>query len=268
MTTTTLDHLGTLLRDLGPAAIAVSGGVDSLTLATIAHRLQGYRTTMHHAVSAAVPAEATARTRALAETEGWSLDIFDAGEFSDNNYRQNPVNRCFFCKTNLYAAIAARTPAQILSGTNLDDLGEYRPGLVAARDHGVRHPYVEAGITKPMIRSIAAGLGLHDTAHLPAAPCLASRIETGLPIQETVLAAVHAAEQLLADMLPTNTIRCRVRASGIVVELDAPTLGRLDASSRSSLASKVRHSFALSGLKTTISFEPYRTGSAFLTNAT
>ena len=77
--------------------------------------------------------------------EGWRLAIIDAGEFADPDYLANPANRCFFCKTNLYGAIAARTEATIVSGTNLDDLGDWRPGLRRRAAHGVRHPYVEAG---------------------------------------------------------------------------------------------------------------------------
>ena len=108
---------------------------------------------MHHATSPAVPPEATERTRALAAAEGWPLDVFDAGEFADPAYRANPVNRCFFCKTNLYGAVASRTRWQIVSGTNMDDLGEYRPGLDAARAHAVRHPFVEAEIDKRTVRA-------------------------------------------------------------------------------------------------------------------
>ena len=77
-----------------------------------------------HAVSPAVPPEATARVRAIAATEGWSLAIFDAGEFEDPRYRANPVDRCFYCKTNLYGRIARETGATILSGTNIDDLDD------------------------------------------------------------------------------------------------------------------------------------------------
>ena len=92
------------------------------------------------------------------------------------NYLANPVDRCFFCKTNLYGCIARLTDAQILSGANLDDLQEYRPGLEAAKCHSVRHPYLEAGIDKRAVRSLARELGLGALSELPAAPCLSSRM--------------------------------------------------------------------------------------------
>ena len=206
------ERLTEILAGMEAVAIAVSGGIDSLTLATVAHRVPGLAARMHHATSPAVPAEATQRTRALAAREGWWLDVFDAGEFADPAYRANPVDRCFFCKTSLYGAVAARTTGTILSGTNLDDLGEYRPGLRAAAGHGVRHPFVEAGIDKRRVRALAAGIGLGELAELPASPCLSSRIETGIRIEAPVLAMVHEAETLVGRSLPARTVRCRVRA--------------------------------------------------------
>lgn len=270
MSATPETRLEAILRGMRRVAVAVSGGVDSLTLACLAHRTLGSSASMHHATSPAVPAEATARTRALAAVEGWSLDVFDAGEFTDARYRANPGNRCFYCKNNLYGAIASRLPereAQIVSGTNLDDLGEYRPGLEAARQHEVRHPYVEAGIDKAGLRRIAARLGLGDVASLPAAPCLASRIETGLAIEAPVLGAVHAAERLVAAEIAPRTVRCRVRAGGIVIELDEPTLGRLDDAGRHRLRARVDALLAAAGVVRPVSFAPYRTGSAFLRSA-
>ena len=259
---TALNRLHIALDTMGPLAIAVSGGIDSLTLATAVHRYRPGQVTMHHATSPAVPSEATDRTRTLARAEGWTLDIFDAGEFQDPAYRANPTNRCFFCKTNLYGAIAGRTTLQIASGTNTDDLGEYRPGLDAARQHSVRHPYVEAGIDKPMIRELAAILGLGTLADLPSAPCLASRIETGIRIEAPILAMVHAAETLVTARLKPRTVRCRVRARGVVVELDSGALARLG--DTDGLRDEVKIMAAQVGLPGPVAFAEYQMGSAFL----
>ena len=256
--------LNTVLDDIGRAAVAVSGGVDSMTLALLAGRRLAADCAMFHAVSPAVPAEATARVQEYAVREGWRLTVLDAGEFDDPAYRANPANRCFYCKTNLYGALAARTDATLLSGTNLDDLGDWRPGLKAAEEHGVRHPFVEAGIDKAQVRSIAAGLGFDDLARLPAAPCLSSRIETGLRVEADDLASIHAAERYLARQLQPETVRCRRRKAGIVIELDEPTLGALSASRRAALGAAVAGMFETNDRTRPVSFAPYRTGSAFL----
>ena len=256
--------LNAVLDGIGRAAVAVSGGVDSMTLALLAGRRPRMACAMFHAVSPAVPPEATARVRAVAAREGWRLTVLDAGEFDDPAYRANPANRCFYCKTNLYGALAERTDATLLSGTNLDDLGDWRPGLKAAQAHGVRHPFVEAGIGKDRIRAIAAGLGFHDLARLPAAPCLASRIETGLRVEADDLAAVHAAERYIARQLRPETVRCRRRRAGIVIELDAPTLGALGERRRAALGAAIAGMFESDLRARPVSFAPYRTGSAFL----
>ncbi len=259
------DRLRCILAKLDRAAVAVSGGVDSLTLAATASDVMGMRVIMHHATSPAVPGEATERVRQLARARGWALDIFDAGEFLDERYRANPVNRCFFCKTNLYGAIAGRTGSVILSGTNMDDLGDYRPGLEAAKAHGVRHPFVEAGIDKSMVRALAADLGLGDVAELPSAPCLSSRVETGIAIEAPVLRMIEEAEILLRDTLAPHTVRCRVRRAGIVAELDPATLEALtdplqESLTRSLVALAEKHGVG----PRPVAFAPYRTGSAFL----
>ncbi len=253
-----------VLRAVRPAAIAISGGIDSLTLATAAHRVMGRDVTMHHAVSPAVPEEATQRLRQLAAQHGWSLDVFDAGEFGDESYRANPVNRCLFCKTNLYGAIARRTDHTILSGTNLDDLGDYRPGLQAAAAHGVRHPFVEAGIDKATVRRLARALGLGRLSALPAAPCLSSRVETGIRIEPSVLAMVHAAETLVGRATDANTVRCRIRAGAVVIELDAESLNRLQRNRAEHLRNEVAMLAESAGLQLPVRFAAYRAGSAFV----
>ena len=263
-----LEGLKAVLGGTEPLALAVSGGVDSMTLAHVAHRVAAPRATVYHATSPAVPPEATARVRRHAERFGWRLEVIDAGEFHDPEYLANPVNRCFFCKANLYGTIRARTDDQIASGTNMDDLGDYRPGLIAARDHGVRHPYLEAEIDKTGVRAIARQLGLDDIAELPAAPCLSSRLETGTRVTPerlaTVhaverLATVHAVERLLQAALEPETARCRILGDGVRIELDPASLARATGPAGAALRREIA---ALCGGEP--GYEPYRRGSAFL----
>ena len=252
------------IADTAEVGVALSGGVDSMTLAAVAHAALGSRATMYHARSPAVPPEASERVEAMATARGWRLELFDAGEFGRAEYLANPVDRCFYCKTSLYGAMRARTAAQLLSGTNLDDLGEYRPGLRAADEHAVRHPYVEVGASKEMVRALARLLELGAVAELPAAPCLSSRIETGIGIDGAMLALVHASERLVGAAVAARTVRCRVRASGVVLELDAATLARIETQRRAELAAEVGGLFADAGQARPVSFAPYRNGSAFL----
>ena len=262
-----LQRLEAIIGPFDRAAVAVSGGVDSLTLARVAHDILRNNVAMYHAVSPAVPAEATQRVRNLSQQYGWQLEIISAGEFDNEDYMRNPVNRCFFCKTSLYdaiSAIAKQTNAQILSGTNTDDLGEYRPGLEAAKQHHVRHPFVEAGIAKADVRALARQLGMGDVAELPAAPCLSSRVETGIAIDAETLKAIHATEKIVGVALQPKTVRCRVRANGVVIELDEVTLSALEQKTRRKLISEIENVFAHGDSVKSIRFEPYRTGSAFL----
>ena len=255
-----------VIETIGRVAVAVSGGVDSMTLAVVAHRVLGASATMVHAVSPAVPADATERVERYARREGWRLVRIDAGELLDARYVANPVNRCYFCKTNLYSTIAplASAGVTIVSGTNTDDLGDFRPGLAAAAEHSVRHPYVECGIGKPAIRAIATWLGLDDLAELPAAPCLSSRVETGIAIDPDVLKAIDACERLVRDVTGAATVRCRVRRDAVVVELDDTALADLEAPRRAALAGEVDERMTAAGVSRVLRFEPYRMGSAFL----
>lgn len=260
----TIEALQSNLGEFATVAVAVSGGIDSLTLATLVGRRHAGRAEMFHAVSAAVPPEATSRVRERASADGWRLRVIDAGEFDQPNYVANPVNRCFFCKQSLYGRIARATSAQILSGTNLDDLADYRPGLDAAREAGVRHPFAELGIGKMKIREIARHIGLGELAELPASPCLASRVETGTGITAELLRWIHRVENVVRDRVVADSIRCRMRGDGVVIEIDPEVLESLSDAHQQDIAEAVSALGPLHGIVPRPSFAPYRRGSAFL----
>ena len=261
---TTAEPLAAALGALDRPAIAVSGGIDSTALAVVAGRLRpNGGTVVVHATSPAVPPAATARVRRYAAAEGWNLRLLDAGEFADPRYRSNPANRCYFCKASLYGAMAAGHDGDLASGTNRDDLGDVRPGLEAAAERGVRHPYVEAGMGKADIRALARGLGLWDLAALPAAPCLSSRVETGIPIAADTLAMIDAVEARLRRALGAGDLRCRVRRRGVVLELDPDGLSLLRRGGQA-LRDEIDGLCRSHGFDGVAGMEPYRRGSAFL----
>lgn len=217
--TNAAERLHQVLRGHDRLAVAVSGGVDSLTLAYCAAKWVPDFLCIH-AVSPAVPPEATKRVERYAAAERWPLKIVGSGEFNDPDYRANPHNRCYFCKTNLYSTMTGLFDGTIASGTNTDDLGDYRPGLMAAEEHEVVHPFVEAGISKADLREIARGFGLQDIADLPAQPCLASRVETGIAISSEDLRFINRVEVELRAFAPGANLRCRVLHAGVRIETD------------------------------------------------
>ena len=259
-----LRALESLLIRLAPVRLAVSGGVDSMTLAILAGRVLGPRATMIHAVSPAVPSEATDRVRRVSMCERWNLQLVDAGEFSDESYLSNPYDRCFYCKSNLYRSIMALARGTILSGTNLDDLGDYRPGLQAASDHGVQHPFVVCKADKKTVRALCHYLGYPEIAQLPASPCLASRVETGIRIKAGALSFVHQVEREISEAVQPSIVRCRIRPDSVVVELDAVTFGAVPDGERTIWERRIANLARENGLPTTVRFEPYRRGSAFV----
>ncbi len=255
-----LARLIAVLDTQSELAIAVSGGLDSMVLAHVAHARARTIMTAVHAVSPAVPRHATERVQAHAARHGWNLLLVEPQELDDPNYRSNPVDRCFYCKSRLYRRIQAHTGLRIASGTNIDDLSDYRPGLDAAARHEVLHPYVDAGLSKADIYEIARQFGLHDLAALPAQPCLASRIETGIRVDASALHFIEAAETALDDLLPgAGAIRCRITAEGVFVECEKLPTGDdkslVERQLQTLCAEKNRH---FAGMRL------YRRGAAFL----
>lgn len=263
--TALLQVLQHILRQHRQLAVAVSGGVDSMTLAAIACRLNP-ATEVFHALSPAVPELATARVRAYAKQFNWHLKEINAGEMDDPDYQRNPANRCYYCKSNLYHAISRHTNLQIASGTNLDDLQDYRPGLLAAAEQGVVHPLVEAHISKNEVRQLATLLGLVELSELPASPCLSSRITTGIAIDADLLPLIDQTEEALRKLL-INTdsnadIRCRIRNTGIAIQLNHAT-SMQDAQIRAAVQQVFSNS-RFTHYSAHISIEPYQQGSAFI----
>ena len=263
MNTEKYQQLKDILAAMDKYAVAVSGGVDSMTLAIVAHRVSGHNATIVHAVSAAVPVAATERIRQFASEQGWNLVEINAGEMANPDYQRNPVNRCYHCKSCLYSSINALALGTVLSGTNLDDLDDYRPGLIAAKEQSVRHPFVEAQISKQELREIARDLGYDDLADLPASPCLSSRVETGIPIPMVDLSQIDAIEVQVRTATDAENVRCRVRSEGVVIELDQPVLDNLPESQRSELLHSVQGLLAGSRHHS-VTLSAYDKGSAFL----
>lgn len=262
--------LATALAAHPRRVVACSGGVDSLLLAAVAHEAAPASTVVAHSVTPAVPEAATQRVRRTAGELGWQLLLVDSAEFDDERYLANPVDRCFFCKSNLYdelERIVAELPdAQagwtLLSGANTDDLGEYRPGLLAADEHAVRHPYVEAGLGKADIRGLARARG-HAWHDLPAAPCLASRLYTGTPVTPGLVRAVEAGEATATRLTGEAVLRTRVRGDLVLLELPADTRHLVDERVLGAVLTVMRrHAPHLAGAE--LDPEPYAPGRSFV----
>lgn len=213
------------LADLPGAVVAFSGGVDSTLVCKAAVLALGpARVLAVTGRSPSVPQSEIASVAGLAREIGADHRFIDTQEFADPNYLANPTNRCYFCKSELYAQLsrlaAERGGWVIVSGTNADDLGDFRPGLKAADEHGVRAPLAELGITKTQLREMAAGLGL-SVADKPASPCLSSRVQYGDAISPEKLRRIDAAERYLRGLgFPV----CRVRTHGDLARIEVPVV--------------------------------------------
>jgi pyridinium-3,5-biscarboxylic acid mononucleotide sulfurtransferase len=183
---------------LGSAIVAFSGGVDSSVAAAVAARALGGRALAVTAVSPAVAAGELDGARRVADAIGIAHETIATRELTRAGYRRNGPDRCYHCKSELYDALAAvaaeRGYAALLSGANADDVGDWRPGLRAAAEHGVRHPLLEAGVGKAQVRELARRLAL-PSAEKPASPCLASRIPYGTAVSPATLARIDRAER-------------------------------------------------------------------------
>lgn len=218
-----IERLHRILHEMGGAAIAFSGGVDSTVVAAAAHRALGDRALAVTADSPSVPRQEIAEARRLAQHIGIRHVVIATREFLNADYVRNDGSRCFFCKDELYSRIAERLPEwgveTVCSGANLDDLGDYRPGLAAAANHRVRHPLQEAGLNKAEVRELARRWQLPNW-NKPAGPCLSSRIAPGLAVTPERTAMIEAAESLLHGW---GFRECRVRLhEGELARIEVP----------------------------------------------
>jgi pyridinium-3,5-biscarboxylic acid mononucleotide sulfurtransferase len=220
-----LARLEEILRGYGRLIVAYSGGVDSTFLAVVAQRVLGDQLLTVTADSESLAPEELEEARALARRYGFANEVVRTDEVKDPRYQANTQDRCYFCKSVLMerlAAFARERGAQIALGANVDDLGDFRPGEKAAREHGAVFPLREAGLAKAEIRALSKDLGL-PTADKPAAACLASRIPFGEPVTPEKLRQVAQAEAFLHR---AGFPECRVRHHGPVARLEIP-VGRL-----------------------------------------
>jgi pyridinium-3,5-biscarboxylic acid mononucleotide sulfurtransferase len=243
---------------LGSAIVAFSGGVDSSVAAAVAARALGGRALALTAVSPAVATGELDGARRVADAIGIAHETIATRELARAGYRRNGPDRCYHCKTELYDALATvaaeRGYAALLSGANADDAGDWRPGLRAAAEHGVRHPLLEAGVGKAQVRELARRLAL-PSAEKPASPCLASRIPYGTAVSPATLARIDRAERNVRALgFPV----LRVRHHG--------DLGRLEVASddleraleaRADIEAAIR---AAGYARATIDPEPFRSG--------
>ena len=217
------DEMKRLIGEMERVAIAFSGGADSAFVLKVARDVLGAENVL--AVTgrsdSLASRELDGATR-LARDLGVEHVVLDTNEFQNPDYLANPHNRCYFCKVTLYSEIERfirqRGITQIASGTNADDLSDWRPGLQAAKEHSVRSPAAEAGLTKQEIRLLSRELGL-PTFDKPASPCLSSRVPYGEEITPQKLRMIDAAERCLQDH---GFRECRVRHHGDLARIEVP----------------------------------------------
>jgi len=217
-----LEQLKTLFAEMEQAMIAYSGGVDSTLVAAIAYDVLGDRALAVTAVSASLLPEELEDAREQAAQMGIAHKVVQTNEMDNPNYTANPVNRCYFCKSELHdtlkpLALQLGYP-YVVDGVNADDLRDYRPGIQAAKERGVRSPLAEVGVTKAEVRQLSQHLGL-SWWDKPAQPCLSSRFPYGEEITVGKLQRVGRAEIYLRKLGLSNL---RVRSEGDTARIELP----------------------------------------------
>lgn len=256
-----LQALDALFREIGSVLVCFSGGIDSAFVLCVASRALGERAVGITAVSPSLPERERLEASALARELGVRHECVDTSELARPGYAANGPDRCFHCKSELYD-VAAREQQRlglsvIVNGTNLDDLGDYRPGLEAAKNAGVRSPLVEVGMTKAQVRAAAKALGMR-LWDKPAAACLSSRIPYGTAVTPERLRQIEGFESALLDLgFPLVRVRHHDTIARIEVPLaDLPRLASPELAPRLYALGQA-HGFRY----VTLDLAGYRTGS-------